>query len=704
MKRVLICEDNKINLNFLSAIVKRAGYEPIESVDGESCIRKVTEEIHLVLLDFNLPDMNGLDILIGIKRKSPETKVIMVTKEGSNHLIKKAFKLGASNYVLKPFNEEKINAAINEALKTAAIQKEFFLTSKNQAMKDIYDQALIVAKSNANIIIQGESGTGKEVFAKYLHQNSERSQKPFVAINCPALPQNLVESELFGHIRGAFTGANSNRTGKFSEADGGTIFLDEVADLSYEVQIKLLRVIQEKVIEPIGTNKIKKVDVRFICASNKDLREEVAHKRFRLDLYYRLAGFEFVLPNLSERKEDISPLSNLFLAQFCAEDQRPILSLSDKILSQILTYSWPGNIRELQSLIRRLIIISPVNILQIDSIPEQFIAFNAKPESYELEDDKPKNLKRLEKSTIEKSLADCKYNLTSTAKILGISRTTLYRKLKQYQIEYRKIGEKDERKGENMRKVLVADDNEVNRDLMGRILEQEKCTVIFAKDGIEAVNLANNKKFDLIMMDIRMPGMDGFEAADSIKKDSVNSSTPIFAVTTNVGQEDCNHAQKVKMAAIIAKPINISSVREALQYLSTSMSRFKQINVNLPNEIENKVDCEIIDEIAAMADPMDPNFFTEQVDRFKKYNHELQEKLQIAVDSRCRDSIESIAHSMAGSAGSFGARNLANLCNKLEINALDYSTKEIIDTLQSIKYESEYFYDFLNQYQYKRVG
>lgn len=705
MIKILICEDNQVNLKLLSTIVKRMGYTPIECTDGHSCLNKLESDIDLVLLDLNLPDINGLDILIGIKNLHQNIKVIMVTRENSDEFIKKAYKLGASNYIVKPFNEEKIKAAIEEILTPTYEQKKIFLKSKNVKLQNIYNQASIVAKSNANIIIQGESGSGKEVFAKLLHNQSDRSNKPFIAINCAAIPHNLVESELFGHIKGAFTGAESNRIGKFADADGGTIFLDEVSDLPYEIQVKLLRVIQEKVLEPVGSNKPTFLNVRFICASNKDLREEVAHKRFRLDLYYRVAEFVFTLPQLAERKEDILDLANLFIEQFCIESKRPILTLSSHSQIQLKDHSWPGNIRELQSLVRRVIILTPNNIPQIDSIPGQYLSNTSQSEEFMPEIFDKKNLKKIEKEMIEKTLFECKFNLSAASKILGIGRTTLYRKLQLYKIEYRKpkVTIDCDHKNYPKTNILVVDDNDLNRELMRKIIEKEGFNVILANNGYEAIEQSFTTKFHLILMDIRMPGIDGYETTKMIKRgDSPNKSTPIFAVTTNVEREDCEQARKSQMGAIIAKPITIKSIRKALQHLNNYDKEFIHINIDFPER--EKIDYSILSEIASMADEDNPNFFAEQVDRFINYNRNLREKLQLAVNQKKRNSIEYIAHSMAGSAANFGAKSLANVCILLEKNAYDYSSNEINDSISSITDESEYFYNFLNDERFKRAG
>ena len=308
-------------------------------------------------------------------------------------------------------------------------------------MQSVYDLISQVANSNTNVLIRGESGTGKELIAQHIHQKSKFKDGPFIVVNCPAIPENLVESELFGHSKGAFTGATDNRMGKFEAANNGTIFLDEIADLPLGIQSKLLRVLQERTIEVVGSNKVKKINTRVICASHKDLKDEIAHGRFRLDLYYRLAEFDLKVPSLANRREDIPILARQFAKEICLEESRPILEFSPQLLDFLKGYEWPGNIRELKSLVRKLVILSQPGKGVIDAVPPNLLlSFSSQQDKEELKTaavpgGKP-TLKELEKAAIMTAIEEEKYNLSAVAKRLGIGRTTLYRKLKTHKIPY----------------------------------------------------------------------------------------------------------------------------------------------------------------------------------------------------------------------------------------------------------------------------
>ena len=441
MAKIHVCDDNPVNLELLVKILKKDGHEVESSVCGRDCLDKDSQDFDITLLDLYLPDINGLDVLKEIRKRQWDAKVIMVTAESSKEVIQQAFAHGALNYLTKPLSPQKISVALKEALTPQEESQQVLLESQNPTMNDLLHQLEVLAKTNSSIVINGDSGTGKELIAQHIHQKSKFKDGPFIVVNCPAIPENLVESELFGHSKGAFTGATDNRMGKFEAANNGTIFLDEIADLPLGIQSKLLRVLQERTIEVVGSNKVKKINTRVICASHKDLKDEIAHGRFRLDLYYRLAEFDLKVPSLANRREDIPILARQFAKEICLEESRPILEFSPQLLDFLKGYEWPGNIRELKSLVRKLVILSQPGKGVIDAVPPNLLlSFSSQQDKEELKTaavpgGKP-TLKELEKAAIMTAIEEEKYNLSAVAKRLGIGRTTLYRKLKTHKIPY----------------------------------------------------------------------------------------------------------------------------------------------------------------------------------------------------------------------------------------------------------------------------
>ncbi len=449
MPRTLIVDDDPQLCATLSSLLAREGHqvETAETADAAE-IRLQEALFDLVITDLLLPDGSGIEIIKQIRSSTPETPVIMLTGHGSVDTAVDALKLGAADYVTKPFRDSELLATINKALEAGRLKSEIKhlrrafaetfnfdnIIGSSAAIKELLDVVKQVAPQDINVLIHGDSGTGKELFAKALHNNSPRATNKFVAINCSAMPDLLLESELFGHVRGAFTSATTNKKGLFEEADGGTIFLDEVGDTSPSLQAKLLRVLQEEEIRPVGSNQIVKINVRIIAATNKSLETLVAQNRFRDDLYYRLNVISLRIPSLAERREDIIPLTQHFLIKYCAHFNKPQIQLTPAACERLLTHAWPGNVRELENTVKRA-----VALCISDKIGEENL-FLMNPLVKPNQDDilgsgtRSLSLEELQREHILRSLKDNNWNYSLTATKLGIGRTTLWRKVKKYEL------------------------------------------------------------------------------------------------------------------------------------------------------------------------------------------------------------------------------------------------------------------------------
>jgi two-component system NtrC family response regulator len=373
---ILLIDDDKSLRRVTEYNLSEAGFDVIPSASGREGIELFKKnDPDLVITDVKLGDMDGLEVLAAIKRESPETPVIVITAFGSIEMAVKAMHEGAFTFITKPFERETLRLSCSKALELTSLrsQKEQLaeevnrltgtsgMETANSAMAELLETALKVASSEATVLITGESGTGKEVLARLVHQHSPRQKGPMVAVNCTAIPDNLIESELFGHVKGAFTGAVANRKGRFQAATQGTLFLDEIGELKTDMQAKLLRAIQEREVEPVGSDRTEKVDVRIIAATNKDLHEEVTKGRFREDLYYRLSVIPLHIPPLRERREDITALANHFLKKLGAPRG---VKFSDQAMSIMKKYDWPGNIRELQNTVERSLILRKGSVIE----------------------------------------------------------------------------------------------------------------------------------------------------------------------------------------------------------------------------------------------------------------------------------------------------------------------------------------------------
>uniref|UniRef100_A0A7C3Z3Z3 Sigma-54-dependent Fis family transcriptional regulator n=1 Tax=candidate division WOR-3 bacterium TaxID=2052148 RepID=A0A7C3Z3Z3_UNCW3 len=441
--KILVVDDDINWRNILIDVLTSEGYQTIPAGDGEEAIKKVRDnELNLVLLDLILPDINGLEVLKRIKEEKPDLVVIMITGFGTIKDAVSAIKIGAYDFFEKPSDREKILLTIRNALEKERMQREIALLREealkkyqmvgvSEPIKKIFALIDDIAKTNATVLITGESGVGKELVARAIHNKSNRQREPFVKINCAAIPENLIESELFGYEKGAFTDAKTQKKGKLETADKGTLLLDEIGDLGLPAQAKLLRFLQEGEFERLGGNETIKVGVRIITATNKNLLNEIEKKRFREDLYFRLNQIPIYIPPLRERVEDIPYLADYFLTKYCEEYGVPKKILTPQALDYLKNQPWKGNIRELENLIIRAVLlvrsneISPRDLLTITQGTTEGVSAKTLREATD----------EFQKEFILKKLAENDWNKAKTADALGIARPNLYRKLKELGIE-----------------------------------------------------------------------------------------------------------------------------------------------------------------------------------------------------------------------------------------------------------------------------
>ncbi|GAB6267737.1 MAG: sigma-54 dependent transcriptional regulator [Smithella sp.] len=440
-KSILIVEDDALFRSFLSTILKEEGHQVEEAPNGKEGLRKfLAGDFDLTITDLKMPLMSGMDLLREAKKAKPESRWIIITAFGSIDNAVEAMKAGASDYLTKPLsNPDELRLIVRRVLREAEAETTIALLSEElgkqfpaaemiflgEKMQKVFQLVKEVSPTPASVLISGTSGTGKEVIARVIHQMSSRREKAFIAVHCAALTETLLESELFGHERGAFTGAVASRKGRFELADGGTIFLDEISEIPQSIQVKLLRVLQERELERVGGTKTLSVDVRIISATNKDLKKEVSSGNFREDLFYRLNVFPVELPPLSERSEAILPLADFFIRKFALPLGKHISGFTSAAKRALKEYAWPGNIRELQNVIERAVILASGEIdeehLNIEILSETTPASNGL-------------LHKLERETIQKTLADAGGNRKTAAQILGISLRTLQYRIKEYEL------------------------------------------------------------------------------------------------------------------------------------------------------------------------------------------------------------------------------------------------------------------------------
>jgi DNA-binding NtrC family response regulator len=445
---ILVVEDGKSQREMLRDFLRGEGHEVSEAEAGGIAIELVKgDHFDLLLLDYKMPGMSGMAVLEAVKKLNPEIDVIMITAYGTIEMAVNAMKAGAADYITKPVELEELLILIdriserrtllreNEILRRELRRKEVStdqIVYKSRAMGEVINMAGRVAASHATVLIQGETGTGKELIAKLIHTLSPRSARPMITVNCAALPETLLESELFGHEKGAFTGASSMRIGRFEEADGGSLFLDEIGELSPAVQVKLLRFLQEREFQRLGGNRTLRSDVRIISATNQDLEEKIREGGFRTDLYYRLNVVSIPIPPLRERKEDISPIMDHFLCRFVAENGKKIQGVTSEAKDLLLKYEYPGNVRELENILERAVVITRDSLISRQDLPF--------PETRFLSDEFPdspssslrESLESLERQMIREAIEKSGNNQTKAARLLEISERMLRYKLKKY--------------------------------------------------------------------------------------------------------------------------------------------------------------------------------------------------------------------------------------------------------------------------------
>jgi len=447
---ILIIDDEEAILDSCSQVLKKEGYTVKGAKDGREGLKFFKKEFfHVVLLDLKLPDLNGMEILIKIKEETPETPVIIITGYASVESAVEAMKRGAFDYLAKPFSPEGLRVITKKALGSRKIlleniylrkeleaKSEFdMVVGKSKAMEKVLSVVRRVSPTESTVLITGESGTGKELIARELHNHSLRRNGPFVAVDCGALVETLFESELFGHVKGSFTGAYETKHGRFEVANGGTIFFDEISNVSLNIQANLLRVIQEREVTRIGSSKLIKVDIRILAATNKNLADSVREGKFREDLFYRLSVVPIHLPPLRERKQDIPLLVAHFLQKYNKRAKRSIISISPLVKKAMMEYHWPGNIRELENTIERAVVLSKGKEIEIEDLVYHGISVSS--ELWNPTGDKFRTLEEIEKEYIKAVFQAQSGNKSKTAGILGIDRKTLWAKIKKYNLQKR---------------------------------------------------------------------------------------------------------------------------------------------------------------------------------------------------------------------------------------------------------------------------
>jgi two-component system nitrogen regulation response regulator NtrX len=449
-ERILIVDDSAGTRESLGGVLRDEGYVIRTASSGAEARAALEREgCEVVLLDLLLPDEDGLELLGELRRSYPELPVIVISGHGNVETAVKATRLGAYDFLEKPLALERVALSVGNAIDRGRMARKLEqlssqlrpteeLVGSSPAMRKLKSELRRAAASDSRILIVGENGTGKELVARRAHLLSRRAAAPFVEVNCAAIPEELIESELFGHVKGSFTGASADRAGRFEQADGGTLFLDEVADMSLKTQAKVLRVLQEQRFERVGGTASIQVDVRVVAATNKELETELRENRFREDLYFRLAVIPLRVPPLRERRDDVPELVEHFIARYAGELGKPPKRVAPEVMEQLRAYSWPGNVRELRNLVERMMIMVPGDEIELRDLPPQLRSETPDPVR-DLLDGDSLSLRQaraaFEKHLIERRLEACGGNVAHTARTLGVERSSLYRKMKSYGVD-----------------------------------------------------------------------------------------------------------------------------------------------------------------------------------------------------------------------------------------------------------------------------
>ncbi len=449
--KIIVVDDESNLLEVFKRLLDELGYFPILCNDGDTAFKQflANQDTDLIISDLRMPGLSGIDLLKKVKEISPETEFIIMTGFGSIENAVKAIKIGAFDFISKPFQLDKIRISIENALERSNLKKENSFLKKqikdkfgfegiiglDYKMIQIFKTILKIRNIKSNVLILGESGTGKELIAKAIHTNSIFKDKPFVTINCSTIPKALFESELFGHKKGSFTDAVADKKGLFEESDNGILFLDEIAEIPFEVQSKLLRAIQNGEIRAVGSNKIKKVNVRILSATNKNIKKLIEEQKFREDLYFRINIIELTLPSLKDRKEDIPILINHFINKYNEILNKKIKYVANQAMNFLILYDWPGNIRELENFIERAIVMDIDNIIDVDDLPKTFKEFTKVDVFHDIENTIIKTLEQTEIETITRALLQTNGNKSQAALILGTNRKRLARLIKKHLID-----------------------------------------------------------------------------------------------------------------------------------------------------------------------------------------------------------------------------------------------------------------------------
>ena len=467
--RIIVADDDAQQRRYITAVLTGAGFETVTAEGGQAALDLMQTEgdlAHMLLLDLQMPDVDGLEVLAAMRKREIHMPVVVLTADGSVNRAVEAMRAGATDFLIKPAGPERLEVSIRNALAISDLSSEVRRLSKAEENRLSFEELVAVASSTRDaiamarraarsdipVLIEGESGSGKEIFARAIHGSSERSGAPFVAVNCGALPAQLVESILFGHEKGAFTGATSKRTGKFQEASGGTLFLDEIGELPLDAQVKLLRAIQTGEVDPVGATQPVKVDIRLVSATNRDLTQMIANGGFREDLYYRLSVFPLQLPPLRERREDLPGLSRMFLKRFAAAEGVPVEGFTQSAIEAIARAPWPGNVRQLENTIHRAVVMSDSHLIKpsdlhgVDAVMamrtadaeargDQADTAEQPGDPFVKDDGHVKRLLEIEAEAISRALSLYRGRMSETARRLGIGRSTLYRKIDELRID-----------------------------------------------------------------------------------------------------------------------------------------------------------------------------------------------------------------------------------------------------------------------------